>query len=168
MRIVPITIHAPRYRRDPIFGDYRDVAAVHTSLEIESSTPILLLLETPTTEAYDMPTLFEKIIAGQLPATIIYRDDRVIAFLDIRPAAPTHVLIVPIKVVPTTDDVADEDEALIGHMVIVARDIARQQGIAKSGYRLIINCNPDSGQEVYHLHLHLLGGRPLGPLVQRA
>ena len=115
-----------------------------------------------------MPTLFEKIIAGQLPASIVYRDDRVLAFTDIRPAAPTHILIVPIKVIPTTDDVADEDESLIGHMVIVARDIARQQNIAKSGYRLIINCNPDSGQEVYHLHLHLIGGRPLGPLVQRA
>ena len=115
-----------------------------------------------------MPTLFEKIIAGELPATIVYRDDRVVAFSDIRPVAPVHLLIVPIKVIPTTDDVADDDESLIGHMVIVARDIARQQNIAKSGYRLIINCNPDSGQEVYHLHLHLLGGRPLGPLVQRA
>ena len=115
-----------------------------------------------------MPTLFEKIIAGELPATIVYRDDRVVAFSDIRPVAPVHLLIVPIKVIPTTDDVADDDESLLGHMVIVARDIARQQNIAKSGYRLIINCNPDSGQEVYHLHLHLLGGRPLGPLVQRA
>src|SRR5208282_4071930 len=117
--------------------------------------------------AYEMPTLFEKIIAGDLPATIVYRYDRVVAFSDIRPVAPTHILIVPHKVIPTTDDIADEDESLIGHMVIVARDLARQQGIAKSGYRLIINCNPDSGQEVYHLHVHLIGGRPLGPLVQR-
>ena len=115
-----------------------------------------------------MPTLFEKIISGELSATMVHRDDKVVAFLDIRPAAPVHILIVPHKVIPTTDDVEDEDEALIGHMVIVARDIARQQGIAKSGYRLIMNCNPDSGQEVYHLHLHLIGGRPLGPLVQRA
>jgi histidine triad (HIT) family protein len=115
-----------------------------------------------------MPTLFEKIISGELPATVVHRDDRVVAFLDIRPAAPTHILVVPKKVIPTTDDVTDEDESLIGHMVIVARDLARRQGIAKSGYRLIINCNPDSGQEVYHLHLHLIGGRPLGPLVQRA
>jgi histidine triad (HIT) family protein len=115
-----------------------------------------------------MPTLFEKIIAGELPANIVYRDARVVAFLDIRPAAPVHMLIVPIKAIPTTDDIQDDDEALLGHMVIVARDLARQRGIAKSGYRLIINCNPDSGQEVYHLHLHLLGGRPLGPLVQRA
>jgi histidine triad (HIT) family protein len=102
-----------------------------------------------------MPTLFEKIIAGELPATVVFRDSRVIAFLDIRP-------------IPTTDDIADEDESLIGHMILVARDLARRQGIAKSGYRLVVNCNPDSGQEVYHLHIHLLGGKPLGPLVQRA
>jgi histidine triad (HIT) family protein len=76
-------------------------------------------------------------------------------------------LIVPTKAIPTADEIEDEDESLIGHMFIVARDIARQQGIAKSGYRLIVNCNPDSGQEVYHLHMHLIGGRPLGPLVQR-
>src|SRR5260221_76567 len=85
-----------------------------------------------------------------------------------RAAAPVHILIVPNKVIPTTDDIEDDDEALLGHMVIVARDLAREHGVAKSGYRLIINCNPDSGQEVYHLHLHLIGGRPLGPLVQRA
>jgi histidine triad (HIT) family protein len=115
-----------------------------------------------------MPTLFEKIIAGELPATVVFRDSRVIAFLDIRPAAPVHILIAPNKPIATTDDIADEDESLIGHMVIVARDLARQYGVAKSGYRLVLNCNPDSGQEVYHLHLHLLGGRPLGPLVQRA
>jgi histidine triad (HIT) family protein len=114
-----------------------------------------------------MPTLFEKIIAGELPATVLYRDPRVIAFLDIQPKAPVHILIVPHKPIPTADDVADEDESLIGHMFIVARDLARQQGIAESGYRLIINCNADGGQEVYHLHMHLLGGRPLGPLVSR-
>jgi histidine triad (HIT) family protein len=115
-----------------------------------------------------MPTLFEKIINGELPANIVYRDPRVVAFLDIRPAAPVHILIVPNKVIPTTDDIEDEDEALLGHMVIVARNLAREHGIAKSGYRLVMNCNPDSGQEVYHLHLHLLGGRAMGPLVQRA
>ncbi len=130
--------------------------------------PILLILGAPhPPEAYEMPTLFERIIAGELPANIVYRDARVIAFLDIRPAAPVHILIVPNKVIPTTDDIEDGDEALLGHMVIVARDLAREHGVAKSGYRLIINCNPDSGQEVYHLHLHLIGGRPLGPLVQR-
>jgi histidine triad (HIT) family protein len=118
-------------------------------------------------EAYDMPTLFEKIIAGDIPATVVYRDSRVIAFLDIRPAAPVHILIVPNKVIPTVNDIADEDESLIGHMVIVARDLARENGIAENGYRLIINCNAHGGQEVYHLHLHLIGGRPLGPMIPR-
>jgi len=131
-----------------------------------AAVPVNLRASDPL-EAYEMPTLFERIIAGELPAKCVFRDSRVIAFLDIRPAAPVHILIVPHKAIPTTDDIADDDESLIGHMVIVARDLARQHGIAQSGYRLIINCNPDSGQEVYHLHLHLLGGRPLGPLVQR-
>ncbi len=112
-----------------------------------------------------MPTIFEKIIAGELPATIVYRDDQVIAFHDIRPAAPVHVLIVPRKPIPTVDDVADEDQSLMGHMVLVARDLARQLGVAQSGYRLIFNCNAHGGQEVYHLHLHLIGGRPLGRMV---
>ena len=115
-----------------------------------------------------MPTIFEKIIAGELPASIVFRDTRVIAFLDIRPAAPVHILIVPHKIIPTANDIGDEDESLVGHMVIVARDLAKQYGIADNGYRLIINCNSHGGQEVYHLHLHLIGGRALGPMVQRA
>ena len=114
-----------------------------------------------------MPTLFEKIIAGELPAAIVYKDDRVTAFRDIRPAAPTHILIVPNKPIPTANDVVDEDEPLIGHLFTVARDLARQEGIAENGYRLIVNCNAHGGQEVYHLHVHLLGGKPLGPMVQR-
>jgi histidine triad (HIT) family protein len=114
-----------------------------------------------------VPTLFEKIIAGEIPATMLYKDDQVVAFLDIRPAAPVHILIVPKKPIPTANDIAADDAALVGHMFIVARDLARQQGIAESGYRLIINCNNDGGQEVYHLHLHLLGGRALGPMVTR-
>jgi histidine triad (HIT) family protein len=114
-----------------------------------------------------MPTLFERIIAGELPAAIVYKDERVIAFRDIRPAAPTHILIVPNKPIPTVNDIADEDEPLIGHLFTVARDLARQEGIAENGFRLILNCNAHGGQEVYHLHLHLLGGRPLGPMVVR-
>jgi histidine triad (HIT) family protein len=114
-----------------------------------------------------MPTLFERIISGELPAAIIHRDDRVTAFRDIRPAAPTHILIVPNKPIPTANDVADADEALLGHLIIVARDLAKKEGIAANGYRLIINCNAHGGQEVYHLHLHLIGGRPLGPMVVR-
>jgi histidine triad (HIT) family protein len=114
-----------------------------------------------------MPTLFEKIIAGEIPAAIVYKDERVTAFRDIRPAAPTHILIIPNKPIPTVNDVADEDESLLGHLFTVARDLARQEGIAENGYRLIVNCNAHGGQEVYHLHLHLLGGRTLGPMVVR-
>jgi histidine triad (HIT) family protein len=114
-----------------------------------------------------MTTIFEKIIAGEIPADIVHRDERVTAFRDIHPRAPTHILIVPNKLIATANDVADEDEALIGHLFTVARDIARREGIAESGYRLIINCNRDGGQEVYHLHLHLVGGAPLGPMLCR-
>ena len=112
-----------------------------------------------------MATLFERIIAGEIPANIVHRDDRVIAFRDIRPRAPTHILIVPNKVIPTANDIENDDEALVGHMLTVARDLAKQEGIAEKGYRLIINCNEHGGQEVYHLHVHLLGGHPLGPMV---
>ena len=114
-----------------------------------------------------MSTIFSKIIAGEVPADILYQDDRVTAFRDIDPAAPTHVLIVPNRKIPTANDLADEDEALAGHMLLVARDLARSEGIAESGYRLIINCNRDANQEVFHLHLHLVGGRPLGGMVKR-
>ena len=112
-----------------------------------------------------MATLFERIISGELPAKVVYKDHRVTAFRDIRPRAPVHILIVPNKVIPTANDITDEDEALIGHLYVVARDLAKQEGIAEQGYRLIINCNEHGGQEVYHLHVHLLGGKPLGPMV---
>ncbi|MGH8284311.1 MAG: histidine triad nucleotide-binding protein [Steroidobacteraceae bacterium] len=112
-----------------------------------------------------MPTLFERIISGEVPANIVYRDDRVIAFRDIRPRAPVHILVVPHKVIPTANDIADADEALVGHLFTVARDLAKREGIAEDGYRLIVNCNAHGGQEVYHLHLHLVGGKPLGPMV---
>ena len=114
-----------------------------------------------------MPTLFERIIAGELPATILHRDDRVTAFRDIHPRAPVHILIVPNKPIPTANDISDDDEALVGHMFTVARDLARREGIAEAGYRLIINCNQHGGQEVYHLHVHLLGGAPLGGMVAK-
>lgn len=112
-----------------------------------------------------MPTLFERIIAGEIPANVVYRDDRVIAFRDIRPRAPTHILIVPNKPIPTANDISNEDEPLVGHLFTVARDLAKKEGIAESGYRLIINCNRDSGMEVPHLHVHLIGGRFLGRMV---
>lgn len=114
-----------------------------------------------------MPTIFSKIIDGDIPADIVYRDDQVIAFRDIHPAAPSHILIVPIKEIPTVNDIAAEDEALVGHLFTVAAKLAAREGIAEDGYRLIINCNKDGGQEVFHLHLHLMGGRPMGPMVVR-
>ncbi len=114
-----------------------------------------------------MPTIFAKIVRGEIPADIVYQDEQVTAFRDINPVAPTHILIVPNKVVPTVNDLQEEDEQLAGHMLVVAQNIARQEGIAESGYRLIINCNKDGGQEVFHLHMHLVGGRPLGPMVLR-
>jgi histidine triad (HIT) family protein len=112
-----------------------------------------------------MPTLFERIVSGELPATLVHQDDRVTAFRDIHPRAPTHILIVPNRPIPTVDDIADDDAALIGHMFVVARDLARREGIAADGYRLIINCRVHGGQEVPHLHVHLVGGAPLGPML---
>lgn len=114
-----------------------------------------------------MPTIFSKIITKEVPSTTVYQDDRVTAFKDINPLAPVHILIVPNKEIPTMDDVTPEDEAVLGHMLVVAKQIAREQGIAESGYRLIVNCRDDGGQEVYHLHIHLLGGRKLGPMLAR-
>jgi histidine triad (HIT) family protein len=112
-----------------------------------------------------MATLFERIIKGELPAKIVHRDERVTAFRDIHPRAPVHILIVPTKAIPTANDVVEADEALLGHMFVVARDLARSEGIAEDGYRLIVNCNAHGGQEVFHLHMHLLGGKPLGPML---
>ncbi len=112
-----------------------------------------------------MSTIFSKIVAGEIPAEIVYKDDRVTAFKDINPSAPVHVLIIPNKEIPTVDDVLPEDEALLGHLFIVAKEVARKLGIAESGYRLIINCKADGGQEIYHLHMHLLGGKRLGPML---
>jgi len=111
-------------------------------------------------------TLFSKIVKKQIPADILFQDDRVTAFRDINPQAPTHILIVPNKIIPTVNDIEQEDEALIGYLIIVAKQLAEQEGIAEDGYRLLINCGKHGNQEVYHLHLHLLGGRPLGRMIK--
>lgn len=111
-----------------------------------------------------MPTLFERIVAGEIPADIVYQDAEITAFRDIHPRAPVHILIVPNKAIATANDIADDDAPLIGRLFVVARDLARKLGIAEDGYRLIVNCNRNGGQEVYHLHLHLIGGAPLGPM----
>lgn len=115
-----------------------------------------------------MSTLFEKIVQGEIPADIVHQDDLVTAFRDIAPQAPTHILVVPNRAIATADDVTADDEAVLGRMMRVAADLARAEGIADDGYRLIVNCREHGGQEVFHLHLHLLGGRPLGPMLVRA
>jgi len=107
-------------------------------------------------------TLFEKIVSREIPAQIVYEDELVIAFRDINPAAPTHVLIVPKKVIPRIDEAKPEDHALLGHLLLKAAQVARELGLASSGYRLVINNGPDAGESVPHLHLHILGGRHLG------
>lgn len=114
-----------------------------------------------------MPTIFSKIIAREIPSEIVFQDETVTAFKDINPIAPVHILIVPNKEIPTVDDVTEADEAALGHMFVVARKIARDMGIAESGYRLLVNCRGDAGQEVFHLHMHLLGGRNLGPMLAK-
>ena len=112
-----------------------------------------------------MSTIFKKIIDGEIPADFVYQDEQAVAFRDINPQAPTHILIVPRKEIPTANDIGPEDEQLIGHLFVIAADIAKKEGIAEDGYRLMFNCNRHGGQEVYHLHLHLIGGRPLGRMV---
>jgi histidine triad (HIT) family protein len=111
-------------------------------------------------------TIFSKIITKEIPADIVYQDDLVTAFRDIAPQAPTHILIVPNKAIATAADVATEDEAALGRMFTVAKKLAEQEGLGE-GFRLIVNCKEHGGQEVYHLHMHLLGGRPLGPMLTR-
>jgi len=109
-----------------------------------------------------MPTIFSKIIAGEACADIVYRDDLVTCFRDIAPKAPTHILIVPNREIPTVNDLTEDDAALVGHMVLVAKRLAAEEGVAERGYRLVVNVNQEGGQVVYHLHMHLIGGRPLG------
>ena len=112
-------------------------------------------------------TIFSKIIRREIPSDIVYQDELVTAFRDIHPQAPTHILIVPNKLIPTANEVTAADEAALGRLFTVAAKIAQQEGIAESGYRLLVNCGADSGQEVYHLHMHILGGRKLGPMLAR-
>jgi len=114
-----------------------------------------------------MSTIFSKIIAKEIPADIVYEDDLVLAFKDIAPQAPVHILVIPKKEIATANDVTAEDETTLGRMFIVATKIAKENGIDESGYRLMLNCNEDGGQEVFHLHMHILGGRNLGPMLSK-
>ncbi|WP_042060328.1 purine nucleoside phosphoramidase [Aeromonas allosaccharophila] len=110
-------------------------------------------------------TIFSKIIRKEIPADILYQDDLVTAFRDIQPQASTHILIIPNVLIPTVNDVVPEHELALGRMFTVARKLASEAGIAEDGYRLIMNCNGHAGQVVYHIHMHLVGGQPLGPLL---
>ena len=108
-----------------------------------------------------MSTIFSKIINKEISADIVYEDELCLAFKDINPAAPVHILIIPKKEIPTINDISNNDKSLIGEMFIVAGKIAKKLKINKNGYRVVFNCNEDGGQTVFHLHMHLLGGRSL-------
>ena len=108
-----------------------------------------------------MDCIFCKIVAGQIPSEVVYTDDRVIAFRDINPMAPVHLLIIPREHIVSLNDITERETPLVGHMVQIAKQLAKQQGIATKGYRVVINCGPQGGQVVQHLHMHLLGGREL-------
>ena len=109
----------------------------------------------------DKDCIFCKIIKGKLPSDIVYEDDEVIGFRDINPIAPVHILVIPRKHIPTIHNISRDDLPLIGHMITAANQIAGEQGIADGGYRLIFNHGDQAGQTVHHIHLHVLGGRPL-------
>ena len=106
-------------------------------------------------------TIFQRIAAGEIPARIVRDDEEVLAFHDINPQAPVHILVTPKRVIPRIGAATDDDAALLGRLLLAARDIARSEGLDQSGYRLVINHGPDGGETVPHLHVHLLGGRPL-------
>jgi histidine triad (HIT) family protein len=108
-----------------------------------------------------MDCLFCKIINKEIPAKIVYEDDTVLAFEDINPQAPLHILVIPKKHIATTLDVTEDDNALIGQLLQVANSLAREKSVAARGFRTVINCNSDAGQTVFHIHLHLLAGRPM-------
>lgn len=112
-----------------------------------------------------MPTsancLFCKILKGDIPATKVYEDDAVYAFRDINPQAPIHILIIPKQHIPTVNDLETQDTEIIGKLYLTAKDIAKKEDLAESGYRLVMNCNAGAGQTVFHIHLHILGGRRL-------
>ena len=103
-------------------------------------------------------TIFKRIIDGEIPASIVYEDEQCLAFHDVAPQAPIHILVIPKKEIPSIDQIKSEDKELIGHLFLVIQTIAREQGLAEDGYRVICNCGENGGQTVFHLHYHLMGG----------
>ncbi|GLI57128.1 histidine triad nucleotide-binding protein [Propionigenium maris DSM 9537] len=114
-----------------------------------------------------MSTIFTKIIEREIPANIVYENDKVLAFKDINPQAPIHILVVPKKEIPTVNDIKAEDRELIGEMYLAIGEITKELGVQEEGYRVITNCNQYGGQEVFHLHFHIMAGEPLGPMRAR-
>jgi len=108
-----------------------------------------------------MATIFDKIIAREIPADIVFEDAHSLAFRDINPQAPVHVLFIPKRPVPTLNDLVEGDEVVVGRLAMAAAAYAKQEGFAESGYRVVMNCNRDGGQTVFHIHLHLLAGRAM-------
>ncbi|MCS7279256.1 MAG: histidine triad nucleotide-binding protein [Thermodesulfobacteriaceae bacterium] len=108
-----------------------------------------------------MGCIFCKIINREIPSKVVYEDERIIAFEDINPQAPYHILLVPKKHLATLLEISEEDKELIGHLFLIANQIAKDKGIAEKGFRVIVNCNEEGGQKIFHLHFHLLGGRRL-------
>ncbi|WP_445619230.1 histidine triad nucleotide-binding protein [Kushneria sp. Sum13] len=108
-----------------------------------------------------MSTIFTKIINREINASIVFEDDEVLAFNDVNPQAPVHVLIIPKKEIATLNDLTEADAQVVGKLHLVAAQIAREKGIAEEGYRVVMNCNEQGGQSVYHIHLHLMGGRQM-------
>lgn len=106
-----------------------------------------------------MECIFCKIISGEIPADIVYRDDELLAFRDIRPQAPVHLLVIPVRHIETVLDLTQDEDRLVGKMILLANKLAREEGIDEKGFRMLFNCRDHGGQDVYHIHLHLLGGR---------
>jgi histidine triad (HIT) family protein len=106
--------------------------------------------------------LFCKMVAGEIQPDVVYEDEEVLAFRDVNPQAPTHVLVIPKTHIATTNDLNEENAAIVGKLYLAARQIAEEEGIAGPGYRMVMNCNAGAGQSVYHIHLHVLGGRGMG------
>ena len=106
--------------------------------------------------------LFCKMVSGEIQPDVVFENDDVLAFRDVTPQAPVHVLVIPKTHIATTNELTPEHAVLIGKMVLAARQIAADEGVAEPGYRMVMNCNPEAGQSVYHIHLHMLGGRPMG------
>ncbi len=111
-----------------------------------------------------MDCVFCKIVKGEIPAKVVYEDELIMAFHDINPQRKVHVLVIPKKHIPTLNDLTEEDKELMGHLMVKIPQIAKQLGIAEDGYRVLVNTNRHGGQEIYHVHFHILGGEPVGPM----